>query len=289
MINLKAVLQKSAIIGFSAISLSTLAISAQAANLVTNGSFNDFTGGSLVNSNTPGTNPSQLGNSTTVNGRTGYTVLNGWTLQNRNSVTIPNEGNNNRLAYGFLMNPDTDDITTIGSRSPEFNNNFSLWGPSNSSNNGLTGSPDGGNYIALDGDTAYRGGGISQTISGLTVGQQYYVNFSWAAAQQYGYDLATTEQVQVNFAGSNQLTSVYNLPEHGFSGWFNQTFTFTANSTSSALNFLALGTPGAQPPFVLLDGISVKAVPEPLTILGAGTAIAFGAFFKRKQANKDKD
>jgi hypothetical protein len=188
------------------------------------------------------------------------------------------------------MNPTTDDNINIGSRSPEFSNNFSLWGPGNGSSNGLTGaSPDGGYYIALDGDTAYRGGGISQTISGLTVGQQYYVNFSWAAAQQYGYDLATTEQVQVNFAGSNQLTSVYNLPEHGFSGWFNQTFTFTANSTSSALNFLALGTPGAQPPFVLLDGISVKAVPEPLTILGAGTAIAFGAFFKRKQANKDKD
>jgi hypothetical protein len=176
MINLKAVLQKSTIIGFSAISLSTLAISAQAANLVTNGSFNDFTGGSLVNSNTPGTNPSQLGNTTTVGDRTGYSVLEGWTLVSRDQVAIDNEGNNNRLAYGFLMNPATDDITTIGSRSPEFNNNFSLWGPSNSSNNGLIGSPDGGNYIALDGDIRYRGGGISQTISGLTVGKQYYVD-----------------------------------------------------------------------------------------------------------------
>lgn len=277
MINPKTVLQKSAIIGLSAISFSTLAVSAQAANLVTNGSFESFTGG--YNSA-----PSQLSNSVS----SGYTNLTGWTLQSPASVNIPNEGTTNRLAYGFLMNPATDDTT--GSRSPEFSNQFSLWGPGNNTpSNGLTGSPDGGNYIALDGDIAYRGGGISQTISGLTSGKQYYVNFSWAAAQQYNYTGATTEQVQVNFAGSNQLTSVYNLPTKGFSGWFNQTFTFTANSTSSALNFLAIGTPGAQPPFVLLDGVSVNAVPEPLTILGAGTAIGFGAFFKRKQAKKDKD
>lgn len=281
MINPKAVLKKSAIIGLSAISFSTLAVSAQAANLVTNGSFETFTGGSAFQSNTPGNLPSQLRNTS----GNGYTNLTGWTLQNTASVNIPNEGAANRRAYGFLMNPATDDTT--GSRSPEFSNNFSLWGPGNGSSNGLTGSPDGGLYIALDGDTNYRGGGISQTISGLTVGQQYYVNFSWAAAQQKGYNGATTEQVQVNFAGSNQLTSVYSLPNHGFSGWFNQTFTFTANSTSSALNFLAIGTPGAQPPFVLLDGVSVNAVPEPLTILGAATAIGFGAFFKRKKSQKD--
>ncbi len=283
MINTNSILRKSAIIALSAISFSTLAVSAQAANLVTNGSFETFTGGSAFQSNTAGTLPSQLRNTS----GNGYTNLTGWTLQNRALVDIPNEGTSTRRAYGFLMNPATDDTT--GSRSPEFTNNFSLWGPGNGSNNGLTGSPDGGRYIALDGDIGYRGGGISQAISGLTVGKQYYVNFSWAAAQQSGYNGATTEQVQVNFAGSNQLTSVYSLPNHGFSGWMQQSFTFTANSTSSALNFLAIGTPGAQPPFVLLDGISVNAVPEPLTILGAGTAIAFGAFFKRKQAKKDKD
>lgn len=39
-----------------------------------------------------------------------------------------------------------------------------------------------------------------------------------------------------------------------------------------------------------IDDISVKAVaaPEPLTILGAGTAVGFGAFFKRKIAKKQQ-
>ncbi|CCQ62703.1 PEP-CTERM sorting domain-containing protein, partial [Crocosphaera watsonii] len=31
-----------------------------------------------------------------------------------------------------------------------------------------------------------------------------------------------------------------------------------------------------------------QTVPEPLTILGAGTAVAFGASFKRKLAKKNK-
>lgn len=38
----------------------------------------------------------------------------------------------------------------------------------------------------------------------------------------------------------------------------------------------------------LLKKVDVSAVPEPLTILGAGTAIAFGAKFKRKLAKAKK-
>jgi len=276
MINLKISLRKSAIIGFSAISLSTLAVSAQAANLVTNGNFESYSGGYGTNNL-----PSQLNDA----GTNGYTKLTGWTVGPGSSGT-----------YGFLINPNTVDRT--GSYSPRYTNNFSLWGPNNGSANELTGSPDGGLYLALDGANDWRGTGISQTISGLTIGQQYYVNFSWAAAQQKGFDGATTEQVQVSFAGSSQSTSVYNLPNHGFSGWMQQKFSFTANSVSSVLNFLAIGTPNGQPPFALLDGVSVEAVvtppasssiavPEPLTILGAVTASAFGIVFKRKQSNND--
>ena len=38
--------------------------------------------------------------------------------------------------------------------------------------------------------------------------------------------------------------------------------------------------------FLSMFNISFTAVPEPLTILGASTAVAFGAAFKRRKANK---
>ena len=73
------------------------------------------------------------------------------------------------------------------------NSTLQLWGPANGSNNGLTASsPDGGNYIGADG--AYQVGAITQSITGLTVGQQYSVGFYYAGAQQDGFSGATTEQ-----------------------------------------------------------------------------------------------
>ncbi len=46
-----------------------------------------------------------------------------------------------------------------------------------------------------------------------------------------------------------------------------QTFNFTADNTSDVLSFLAVGTPNGEPPFSLLDGVSVQAAPEPGTLL----------------------
>ena len=223
-----------------------------AANLVANGSFENYTGGDGSG------NPSQLANPSYNGG--GYTNLTDWTV---NSGT-----------YGFLMGPGAADTT--GSYSPQFSNTFWLWGPGSGGGsvaNGLTASStDGGNYLALDGASGYRGGGISQTIDGLTAGNKYDVSFYWAGAQQYTYDGTTTEQVQVSLGTDSQSTSVWNNPSHGFSGWSQQTFTFTASSASEVLNFLAIGTPDGVPPFVLLDGVSLNAetppsaVPEPSSL-----------------------
>jgi len=49
----------------------------------------------------------------------------------------------------------------------------------------------------------------------------------------------------------------------GFSGWMQETMTFIPTSTSETLSFLAIGTPSGQPPFALLDGVSLSNVPEP--------------------------
>jgi len=118
--------------------------------------------------------------------------------------------------------------------------------------------------VAADG--AFQVGAISQTISGLNVGQQYTVGFDWAAAQQHGFTGATTEQWKVSLGGQTQSTAVYNNANHGFSGWMHESFTFTATTGSEALSFLAFGTPSGEPPFSLLDGVTmVAAVPEPET------------------------
>lgn len=184
--------------------------------------------------------------------------------------------------YTFLFAPGTADTTgAVGQYG-----GIKLWGPGTGSANGLTSSPDGGNFIA--GDGAFQVAPIKQTLTGLTIGQNYNVSFYWAAAQQSGYTGATTDQWQVTFGGAPaQSTSVYNLPSHGFSGWQSASMDFTADGTSDVLSFLAVGTPAGLPPFALLDGVKVTATPEPgAYALLASLGLTGVAFLRRRRAAK---
>lgn len=166
--------------------------------------------------------------------------------------------NTNNDAYNFIFASGTADTTG----SPGQYGTVELWGPGNGSNNGLpASSPDGGNFVAADG--AFQVGAISQTINGLIVGQHYELGFWWGGAQQSGFSGATTEQWRVSLGSQTQSTAVVDDPSHGFTGWMYQTFNFTATSTSELLSFLAVGTPTGEPPFVLLDGVSLNEAPEP--------------------------
>jgi len=136
-------------------------------------------------------------------------------------------------------------------------------------------SPDGGNYVAVDGVSTYATP-LTQTFTGsnkLIAGQRYAISFWQAAAQQSGFTGATTEQWQVSLGGSaSQLSTLMNTPSHGDVGWNFQSLTFTAGATQ-VLQFVAKGTPNGQPPFVLLDGVSITAVPEPGTLAMIGIAL----------------
>jgi len=174
--------------------------------------------------------------------------------------------------YNFIFFPGTQ---TSGSLAPEYGSNVSFWNPGNGADNGFTDtSPTGGNYLAADG--AFRTGAITQTLHGLNIGAEYAVSFDWAAAQQYTYTGATTEQWMVSLGGQTASTVAYQLPSQGFSGWMEQTFDFTATSADEVLSFLANGTPNGEPPFSLLDGVSANEilVPEPAAwlLLLAGVA-----------------
>lgn len=150
--------------------------------------------------------------------------------------------------------------------------NVKLWGPGDGSSNGLTNSPDGGNFIAADG--AYQVGAISQTIVGLIPGSTATLTFYWAGAQQSGFNGPTTDQWQVSLGSQTQYTPVINLASNGFSGWTKVTMTFTATSASEVLSFLAIGTPSGVPPFALLDGVSLSDIPEPASWVLMVTGLA---------------
>ena len=172
--------------------------------------------------------------------------------------------------YNFAMNMSS--ATTTGAPGES---TLRLWGPGDqfyNVNNGLTASPTGGNFIAADGD--YHKGKITQDITGLIIGESYALTFSYAGAQEFQFDGPTTEAFQFGLEGMaiTQQTQTLNNVNHGFTGWHTQTFKFVATQTSDTLFFLAQGTPAGQPPFALLDSVSlVGAFGTPVTAPEPGT------------------
>jgi hypothetical protein len=169
--------------------------------------------------------------------------------------------------YNFLFAPGTADST--GATGAD--GSLKLWGPGDGSANGLPAtSPDGGNYIAADG--AYEIGAVTQQINGLTPGDEYELGFWWAGAQQSGFTGPNTEGWDVSLGDLTQDTAILANSSEGFTGWSYQTFTFIADNANPLLSFLAVGTPAGEPPFSLLDGVSLEAVPEPAScaLIGLG-------------------
>ncbi len=248
------------VITVCALSLALCSSDGARANLVINGSFEDTS--NVTPPPYPGNIPGTLGVGGI--GGLGYnTVATGW--------TSPETSYTNQTGYNFIFSPAT--ASSTGSNG--YNGGLALWGPGNGFNNGLTASPDGGQFVGADGDTRYNGR-IQQTITGLTVGGYYQVGFWWALAQEAGNGGTPTAQWQVSLGSDTQSTPNVNLPSvGGFVPWMYQTLNFTATSTSEVLSFLATeGGPFGGPPFLLLDGVSLNAVPEPSSLLTAGVGIS---------------
>lgn len=144
-----------------------------------------------------------------------------------------------------------------------------------------TTSPNGGDFVALDGDS-FVPGQISQGLSNLKVGKTYTLTFDWAAGQLHNRTGDITEKLQVSFGGQTHNTSVLSVPSRQFSGWQQVKMLFTPTAANQTLSFLSIGTPGGLPPMALLDGVSLT-VPEPATwgmmIFGLG---GIGLMMRRK-------
>ena len=143
-------------------------------------------------------------------------------------------------------------------------------------------SPDGGNFVAIDGDPFYSAT-ISQTVSGLVKGLSYDISFFQAAGQDQKLSGITDERWDVSLGIEHHLSTLMNNASQNFVDWNYQTLRFTASVTGDdVLSFFAVGHPGGQPPIVLLDGISITTVPEPGTLALLGAAL-LGALLVRRQ------
>jgi PEP-CTERM motif len=240
----------SAIIGLGLVVAASSCGAAYAVELVTNGGFEVTTNG---------------------NGQLGYnTNAAGWSV-------APPSG-----SYIFLFGPGTADTTGANG---EYGG-LSLWGSNNGGLNVLPASPNGGNFVALDGD--FQTSPLTQTISGLIPGHAYSVSFDYGYAQQSGFSGDTNQNLTACLGASCETTPTRTNPSHGFTGWFTADYSLTANGTSDVLSFLASGSLPV-PPFALLDGVSVTGgVPEPSTwaLIGLGFAgLGFAAYRRKKNSS----
>lgn len=229
----------------------------------------------------------------TVNGSptTQSYIVAGGTTSGSSGATLTGWGNS---GYTFLFSPGTASSSGAVATS---NSRLNLWGPDGEtsspyySNNGLTGSPTGGAFLAEDG--AYQQGYVYQAVSGLVVGQAYNLSFFWAAAQQAGYTGDSYDGWNVYWADAaynlqqSFSTATVTTPSMGFTPWRQNAYQVVATQTSMVLGFLATGGPGGVPPFSLLDGVSLQAVPEPasiaLLLTGIGLVAGFTYSRRRKQ------
>ncbi|MDP1027561.1 PEPxxWA-CTERM sorting domain-containing protein [Sphingomonas sp. KR1UV-12] len=216
-------------------------------NLVTNGGFESTT-------TTSSTGNFQIGNAGTVAG---------WTSTG---------------GYNLLFNA-ANATTGNAAGTYAYTNKEKMWAANASS--------QGGNFLALDGDSTARGA-VQQVINGLTIGQQYLLTFEWGAGQLQSRDGATTEQLLVGFGNDSFSTTILNNVSHGFTGWNTVSRTFTATSTSQVLSFLSIGTPNGLPPIATLDNVAMTAVPEPATwamMLVGFAMVGATARYRRRSTN----
>ena len=105
---------------------------------------------------------------------------------------------------------------------------------------------------------------VSQTIIGLTFGQEY--RLFWAYGDRPG---SGPQQLNVYFGG-NLVTTDYDTSATDGNGslvWFPQSFIVTATSTSAVLSFAAVNVGGLPSYGNEIDGVSLDPVPEPATLL----------------------
>ena len=129
--------------------------------------------------------------------------------------------------------------------------------------------PGSGNAFLSDGN--YGTQAIYQAVSGLKIGDTYTLAFTQASFEQSGYTGGFTSNWAVGLGNGTFNTTNYAVQQSatmtvssgGASSWAQQTMTFVANATTETLFFFATASAGANPPFLLLDGVSLNDTTTP--------------------------
>ena len=236
--------------GFALATIATIACAAAPAraDVIQNGNFSQTTATTTYNGATVGT-------------ETTNSNLTGWQFTNCSS---------SNCGFSFLA---TGNLATNGFYDAE---------DGHESFAGTSPGPIPGSGNAFMSDASYETQAIYQAVSGLNVGDTYTLKFTQASFEQAGYTGGFTGSWAVGLGNGSytaanygtQQSSTMTVASGGASGWAQQTMTFVANATSETLFFFATASSGANPPFLLLDGVSLNdtsvapsaAVPEPATL-----------------------
>lgn len=285
-------------IAIAGLTLTAIPAFAVGTNLVQNGDFE------ISNATDPSFVPSLGGIGQVVNatGGPGGVLLSNWT-----KVCLKDCGSTSALV--FVLDDKADDrisgaafpnqgggFPSLGSA--DASSNIFLWGPDNQvhfSNNGFTGSPNGGKFVGIDGD--FGRGLIKQTITGLDTSKTYQLSFEYAGSQFAGQNGATSQEWRIRYNGIQQTVGPWTNPTHGFTPWQTQTYSFQPTTTSFDLEFEAYGSIGTGlPPFLLLDNVAIfettptpppgpgpsaDPAPGPLPLVGFGAALGWSRRLRR--------
>lgn len=133
--------------------------------------------------------------------------------------------------------------------------------------------------------------GISQTITGLTMGESYTISFQQANGLRFdqGSHLGVGNTggwevfIDGGSIGSSLSLNDNSVPSGSFpDSWNSGSVTFQAGDTFQTLEFLAFGGSASNPTFQFLDNVTVAAVPEPTAMFLCSTGI-IGFFGRRKR------
>ncbi len=138
--------------------------------------------------------------------------------------------------------------------------------------------PGNGLYLDMDGSSANAGTLQSKLVFDFNTGDTITLMFD-ILGQNPGF---TSDNVMTVSLGS-LLSETFDVSNTG-------TIIRTIDVTTDITTNLIFDHAGGDFGGLILDNVKLEntPVPEPLTILGAGTAVAFGAGFKRKLAKAKK-